>query len=267
MIDCAACGEQLSLYNDGELSASQTLAIETHLAQCASCASVQGEALALRDALRTRAPYFRADSSLRERLNQQLGIQAPAAMPLLPVAAPSRASAPRPDQSRWLRWALPLAASLAIVVVGNGQWSQRRAEASLTDEIISAHVRSLMVDHIADVISTDQHTVKPWFSGKLDYSPPVRDLATVGFPLTGGRLDYIAHQKVAVLVYQRRLHEINVFIWPDEGEPDQAPNKAPLEHSLNGYQIIRWRANRMQYWAISDVNRDELNQFVEELRK
>jgi anti-sigma factor RsiW len=128
---------------------------------------------------------------------------------------------------------------------------------------VSAHVRSLMAEHLTDVASSDRHTVKPWFNGKLDFSPEVKDLAGDGYPLVGGRLDYIGRRSVAALVYQRGNHPINVFIWP---EPD-ARGGGDGESSIRGYNVIRWRRSAMRYWAVSDLNPTELRELARDLQR
>ena len=132
------------------------------------------------------------------------------------------------------------------------------ADERLGDEVITSHARALLTQHVIDVASSDQHTVKPWFTGKLDFSPPVRDFAEQGYPLAGGRVDYLDHHTVAVVVYRRRQHLIDVFIWPDSG-------KAPPLQSSQGYHLAGKTASGMRFLAISDVDPGELQQLVEML--
>ena len=179
-------------------------------------------------------------------------------------AAISHARAALPSWWQRLQWPQVGAAFASGIVVSLAltrllpqlDASDRRAE-----EVVASHVRSMMVAHLSDVISTDQHTVKPWFTGKLDFSPPVHDLAKDGFALAGGRLDYIGQRPVAALVYQRHKHVINVFVWPTSSE-----SPTGLPQSRQGFNIATWADAGMQFWAVSDISADELKTFAQLLR-
>jgi anti-sigma factor RsiW len=139
----------------------------------------------------------------------------------------------------------------------------RPDDAFLTRELVAGHVRSQMLpSHRFDVASSDPHTVKPWFEGKLDFSPPVKDLAGQGFPLIGGRLDYLHNRPVAALLYQRRKHSINLFLWPSSPGDEVAPATATQQ----GFRMIRWMKSGMTFWAVSDLNMGELQEFVRLIR-
>jgi anti-sigma factor RsiW len=161
-------------------------------------------------------------------------------------------------------WAI--AAGVVIVLVFSGLLFQtlRRPPASelLAEQVVSSHIRSLMANHLSDVVSSDQHTVKPWFSGKLDFAPVVKDLSSSGFPLAGGRLDYLADHPVAALVYKHRQHTINVFLWPS---PES--NSSPRTMTIKGYSVVHWTQSHMAYWAVSDLNAAELGGFAHDLAK
>ena len=133
---------------------------------------------------------------------------------------------------------------------------------SLPDAVVSDHIRALQPGHLMDVVSTDQHTVKPWFDGRLDFAPPVKDLKPQGFPLVGGRLDYLDNKKVAALIYQRRQHLIDLYVWPDSGHLDHGPT----EGSRSGYNFQHWSDDGMAFWAVSDLAPDQLTEFVALLR-
>lgn len=237
----------LPAYADGELELSQALAFEQHLQGCAECASALRTHKGMSAAVRG-LPYHRAPDTLRARLHRQL----PSA-----EVAPAVVAAPPPRRRELTRWAMPIAAGLVLAVGLNFGLATRRADEGLREELVAAQVRSLQVEHLNDVASTDQHTVKPWFAGKLDYAPPVRDLSAQGYPLIGGRLDYIGHREVAALVYHRRKHTINLYVWPakDDGA------LAPAIQSREGYSLVHWRNEGMEYWAVSDLNAEELKEF------
>ena len=245
---------QLQAYFDGELDAVQSLVMETHLTDCPSCQRQIESLRALRRTFSAPELYFRADDVLRRRIRGKLKKAAHAEAPLA---------------SRWFPWSAAAATAVIIFAVGIVLGLQLRGPQTgintnlLASEAIAANVRSLMANHLTDVLSSDQHTVKPWFDGKLDFSPPVKDLAAQGFPLVGGRLDYLAGQPVAALIYKRRLHTINVFVWPVANQPTAPPGSA----SHDGYNVIHWSTGGMNFWAVSDLNPQELGEFVRLLQK
>lgn len=195
------------------------------------------------------ATYYRAPDALRQRVRAALRAEA-------------RAQA-RPMLWRWGGMAATFAT--VALVSWNVAFLQARGteDERLATEIASAHVRSLMLEsHLNDVASTDQHTVKPWFEGKLDFAPRVEELASCGFPLAGGRLDYVNGRAVAALTYRRRLHVVNVFEWPTAARGDAAPQAAVL----HGYALLHWRQAGLEYWAVSDVNGEDLQQLAQCLR-
>jgi anti-sigma factor RsiW len=235
---------------DGELDAANAFQVEDHLRTCATCASEYQRLLKLRAALREERLRYRAPDALRARI---LGALEP---------APSASVTPAP--TRWWkhlwqsqRLGIPVAAfaaGLAVALI------VPRPSPDLEQELVSEHVRSLMANHITDVTTSDRHTVKPWFDGRLDFAPPVVDLASEGFALTGGRLDYIAGRAVAALVYKRREHVINLFVWPEEKNGIGAERAQSSVN--NGYNTLHWSGNRMTFWAVSDLNAVELQEFM-----
>jgi anti-sigma factor RsiW len=239
-------------YLDGELDLVRTIEMETHLKSCAACARELESQQALRDALQRGSLAYVAPAALRERIQSSLG-----------------ASTAMKDPGRARAWyALPnwrWAAAFAVLAVFSvtswqlvsglrGPSNDQRIQA----EVFASHVRSLEANHLMDVASTDQHTVKPWFDGKLDFSPPVEDLASNGYPLVGGRLDYLEGREVAALVYQRRKHFINVFVWPDASGVSSARGV----ESWRGYNLRRWSRGGFQFWSASDVSAADLTEFV-----
>ena len=239
-------------YLDGELDLVRTIEVETHLKSCAACAQELESQQALRDALRRSSLAYTAPAVLRDRIQSSLRASSGADVQGSKIKWPSLNF-----------WQLTGAfAMLALVSISGWQWASHfRATSSdqrIAAEIFASHVRSLEANHLMDVASTDQHTVKPWFDGKLDFSPPVEDLAGDGFPLVGGRLDYLQGREVAALVYQRRKHFINVFVWPDTRASSSSQTIQPQQ----GYNMTRWSHGGFQFWAVSDVNAQDLADFV-----
>jgi len=227
---------------DGELDAAHTAEVEAHVADCAACSQAYADALKLRAALRGEGVRTRAPAGLSARLAAMA--QAAEATPAPVVSLPARAR--RRDGVFWglggAGLALAACAVLAVAIVPEMQ------TASLEQELVAGHVRSQQVGHLIDVVTSDQHVVKPWFGGKLDFSPPVVDLADQGFPIVGGRLDYIGKRTVAAIVY--------LFIWPGQG--DLGPGEAKPG---DGYTLLHWTRGGMTFWAVSDVNEKDLQAF------
>ena len=247
-MSCELTRTVLHGYLDGELDATGAAEFERHLESCRECATALGAEESLRSLLQRSGLYENAPVALRKKIRADLD------------AATASSAARGIPAWRWL------AAAAALLIVATVSWfawprfQNSAASAPFTAaEIIDAHVRSLQPGHLIDVASTDQHTVKPWFDGKLAFVPPVKDYADEGFPLVGGRLDVLAGQNVAALVYSRRKHLINVFVLPTK-EPD-TPIHPP--GARQGYQWVHWRHQGMEYCAISDVSASDLHELAQ----
>ena len=243
---CDDVGLLLHAYLDNELDAAGSASVARHLDACAACKARYDAYAVMQKALAEPSLYHRAPDALRARWT---------------TPAQRMPAAPVPARRRWptaLAMAAGFAAAMLISVPAWLHWLPARAGAdTVVAEAMSSHLRSLQGEHLMDVVSTDQHTVKPWFEGKLDFSPRVKDLAGEGFPLVGGRLDALEGHSVAALVYKRRLHVINLYQWPAEGGA-----ASPVIAQEHGYTVIRWSGDGMRYVAISDVNEGDLRQFV-----
>jgi mycothiol system anti-sigma-R factor len=237
-------------YLDGELDLVRSLEVEQHMDECEICSRNYRSQTTLRSSLKNDSLYYAAPEQLRKRIQSSLRKEAKAEV-----------------SSRALGWRwFALGASVAfMLLIGIVAWKlvprsvRTSGDELLAQQVVSEHVRSLqMPGHLTDVLSSDQHTVKPWFDGKVDFAPMVKDFAGQDFRLYGGRLEYLNNRQVATLVYQRRLHYINLFIWPTE----QAGSTGEVALQRQGYNLIHWTASGMNYWAISDLNGVELHEFA-----
>jgi anti-sigma factor RsiW len=247
-MDCAKARTVIECYADGELDAVTSATIEKHLEQCARCQSALERLNSLSILIKEAAPYRSAPDRLSRAINARVrGAN----------AAPSRAG------TGWSHWWQPVALVAVTAVVTWIAALELKPPATkhlVVAEVISSHARAKLTGHVADVVSSERHTVKPWLSSRLDFSPPVIDLTSAGFPLVGGRLDYLDHRPVAVAVYRRRQHVIDLFIWPETEARLAAITQTSSER---GYQIVQWTDRGMTFWAISDLNALELKTFSE----
>lgn len=262
---CSETERLLDAYVDNELDLRGALEVEEHLARCTACGAEERSLRELHISARTNLTRYPMPPGLDARLRAVLraeGAPAPAASTSAP---PARVTRPTRRAWRWatLAPAAAAAAAAALLIVAAPRLWPQPSEASVADAVVAAHVRSLLANHLTDVASSDQHTVKPWFQGKLDYSVSVTDWAGEGFPLVGGRLDYVEDTPAAALVYKRAQHVVNLFVWPSKRGGDE-----PLQRvSRRGYNAYCWAKDGMHYWAVSDLNEAELQKFVELARR
>ena len=247
------CGKLLLLQAelDGELDAAQAAALAEHRAHCPICRRNEVILAATRRAT-SAATYHRADPDLVHAVARRLGSLAP----------PSPSSLPPTPRGSSLLWksaatfgaGAALAAAFILTVLPAGS-------PPLVSVLVDDHIRALQPGHLLDVVSTNQHTVKPWFDGRIDFAPPVKDLSAVGFPLVGGRLDYLQGRSVAVLVYSHGKHVVELFVWPASagaGEPARA--------AKDGYNVVHWTSNGMSFFAVSDLEAAGLEEFAQDWR-
>jgi anti-sigma factor RsiW len=249
----------LSAYLDEELDVAESLRVQKHLAGCQDCQEAQDEQLVLRSALRD--PELRAYPSADFVKRIEAAVHR-AAKEEAQARRSSRFDFLRFESFRWMPAAavlLLMTAVGAFLVTNSLRSSHQQLIASA---VLTSHIRSLQPNHLIDVPSSDRHTVKPWFQGRIDFSPPVPDLSELGWTLVGGRLDYVDGRPVAVIVYQRRMHNINVFLWPNHGPTDDAIR----QEEAQGYQILHWNGAEMTYWVVSDLNNAELLELARALR-
>jgi anti-sigma factor (TIGR02949 family) len=241
-MDCDEIRPRLESYVDGELSETERGALRDHLTDCPECGPEAAALQRLRENIRRSAPIYHAPEALRSQIR----------LALRQEAAASRAVRTAPG---WLAYAASLLLAVALGSGGTLLITGERQEDAVANELIDSHLRSLLGSHLTDVASSDQHTVKPWFAGRSDVSPPVFDLAKEGFPLVGGRLDLINGNPVPALVYRRRDHVINVFVLP--------ASRGELATTLTrrGYSLRHWGERDLGFWAISDAAAPELAEF------
>jgi anti-sigma factor RsiW len=234
---------------DDELDAANVMLFEDHLKECSLCRDEYERQKAIRASLRAPGVGYKAPASLRSKLDALIPDEAPAA------TAGSNVKQLRSFRSRW--WvggaSLALAAGLALfIALPQGQ------NDSLQQQLVDSHVRSMLADHLTDVPSSDHHTVKPWFNGKVPVAPEAVDLASVGFPLAGGRLDYVNRRTVAAIVYRHGGHIVNLYVWPSPNEKDSATQIS----SRQGYNLLHWVQAGTTFWVVSDAAVPELQEFV-----
>src|SRR5436853_4798800 len=240
--------DMLHAYGDGELDLVSSREVEQHLRDCNECRVMQQQILALRNALTHSEPTHRAPARLRRNIR---------------LALRREARSERESIGLWPAFAI--SAALAALILGFFLFQTTRTsqEKAIVDQVVANHVRSLLATHLVDVASSDQHTVKPWFDGKVDFAPDVHDFSMSGFPLVGGRLDYLDGNTAVALVYQRNKHPINVFIMPATGNQETAPEVI----IRRGYSVFHWAHGEMEYWAVSDLNQTELRQYADLLTR
>jgi len=252
-MDCSTIRQQVDAYVDRELDVARAAAIDRHLASCEACDAIFSRQAQLRRALREHVTYHDASPALAARIRARL----PAAH-ATPAQSRRRWGAFLP-RLQWLQFGAAVAATALLSWTAGVQYASLSEDELVAGQVMAGHARSLLTSHVTDVATSDQHTVKPWLSRKLDFSPPVTDLTPVGFPLLGGRLDYLDGRPVAALAYQHRQHLINLFVWPDH----KASSAATQTFSKDGYNVLRWTEGGLAFWAVSDLNAGELKDFAQ----
>jgi anti-sigma factor RsiW len=262
-MECDRARDLIGAYRDGELPSDERLEVAAHLETCKTCRDIAADderiGRLLREqgrvvvpvGLQARVQTLLQHAELQERLSS--------------VEVRSASSAHLPGRSRvdaWAKQAASIAAACVLSIAATWWVLSGIGQADRIErEILNAHIRSLIQETTVQVASSDQHTVRPWFAGRLDFAPMVKDLKAEGFPLIGGRLDYIGERRVGVLVYKRNLHVINVFLWPSAASAESAPRQI----TRNGYNLLSWSRGGVSYWAISDLNTAELEQLQRSL--
>jgi anti-sigma factor RsiW len=254
-VNCARFNQVLDAHIDGELDHATTRDIAAHLAECAACTALRDQRLALRQSVRAHAPYFKAPPTLAPAIHRALA-QAQT------VPAPQRRATAFKSRLSWFHAAV-FATVAALAGVVGGYWlAQPQPDYPLRDPAVASHVAALApTRQLIQVASSDRHTVKPWFQGKIDIAPPVKDLAGEGFVLVGGRLDQVADKPAAAVVYQVRKHVINLFVWRAGERVTHADTIATS--NVRGFSVATWAADGLRFAAVSDVDARDLTRFAQ----
>src|SRR5438309_671310 len=266
-MNCEEATKLMDGYLDGELDPITSQTIEQHLRECHNCDQAYKTHGSLIRAIGNGTPYYKAPAKLRERIQSSLREEIAEELvrnvvedfpPLFPTG--QRRTVPSAIPWNWL--ALAAAIIFAAIITFNLMPRLQRpgSDQFLATQLIASHARSLMANQLTHVASSDQHTVRPWLDAKLDFAPPVVDLSSEGFPLIGVRLDYLHNRAVAAMVYDRRKQFINLFVWPAASEAA----KAPKTITRQGYQLLHWADSDFNYWAVSDVNPNDLQTFKQQ---
>ena len=245
MTGCADKTMLLHALVDGELDAANSIAIEAHIKTCPECAAALREVEAIRAYIAQTEIRYPAPHGLKDGILAAIDA---------PIANNKMAARRTPASGAWFAGGAMMALAASLLLFFS---VPRLAATSIEDQVIANHVRSLLANHLTDVATSDRHVVKPWFNGKIDFAPPVIELADQGFPLVGGRLDVLDGRVVAALVYHRRLHSINVFVRPARNLI--APGEIATRR--NGYSVVHWGRAGLECWAVSDIDLDELKLF------
>ena len=246
-MDCTQVRNCLHGYLDRELDPVTAAGVDAHLHACAACGEAHALQKTLHAAVKKHATYYTAPDALAARIRGGINVSS--------ALVPGKVVARR----QWFRFAAAMAAAAVVTWTIAIQREAGSRDERVSEQVIAGHARAMLTNHLTEVASSDQHTVKPWLSSKLDFSPPVTDLAAAGFPLVGARLDYADHRPVAALVYRHRQHVIDLFIWPDE---KAGATTSMQVTSKQGYNLVHWSNAGMTFWAISDLNPAEIRTFA-----
>jgi len=245
-MECSQIEKSIELYLDSELTLSDRRDFEEHVQLCSACESKVAGLRSIQSMV-SNSNINSAPASLKHKIQNQLKDYTGESQEKFSIKHWFGFGAGSMAIGSFVTWFI-----MALLI-------STPEQIQLADLVVASHVRSMMVDHKMDVLSSDRHTVKPWFNGRVDFSPTVKDLQQEGYKLLGGRLDYIQGQSVSALVYQRRAHIINAFIFKSNDKNNS--NSALMSLQRDGYNLFNWKKNGLEYWVISDLNKTELNEF------